>query len=179
MTGVMTIPGITVLPATQARWTDLDAVLGSARCHGVRCYSQRYQVHGLRSSMPTGLVAYLDGQPVGWCSVLPRRPVPWAGRDDDPVWALTCFIIRPGYRRRQISHALACGAVDLARRRGATAIEGYPVMAQPGFDIRCGELHAGSRSTFMAAGFSQVSRPTVRRAVMRMDLAVRPSTSVY
>ena len=31
------------------------------------------------------------------------------------------------------------------------------------------ELHPGSRSIFAAAGFAEVSRPTKRRAVMRID----------
>ena len=32
-----------------------------------------------------------------------------------------------------------------------------------------GELHVGSRSIFVDAGFTEVSRPTVRRVVMRID----------
>ena len=32
-----------------------------------------------------------------------------------------------------------------------------------------GELHVGSHSTFVDAGFAEVGRPSVRRAVMRID----------
>lgn len=32
-----------------------------------------------------------------------------------------------------------------------------------------GELHVGSRSIFAAAGFEEVSHPTPRRVVMRID----------
>jgi hypothetical protein len=32
-----------------------------------------------------------------------------------------------------------------------------------------GELHVGTRGMFAAAGFTQVSRPSVRRVVMRLD----------
>jgi hypothetical protein len=32
------------------------------------------------------------------------------------------------------------------------------------------ELHVGTCNTFTAAGFTEVSRPTRRRAVMRIDL---------
>jgi hypothetical protein len=32
-----------------------------------------------------------------------------------------------------------------------------------------GELYVGSRSIFADAGFTEVSRPTPRRAVMRID----------
>jgi hypothetical protein len=68
------------------------------------------------------------------------------------------------------SYALAAATVDFARERGARAIEGYPMITQPGVDITWGELHVGSRSIFAAAGFVEVSRPTLRRVVMRIEL---------
>lgn len=130
-----------------------------------------------------GLVAYIGRQPVGWCAVEPRTayeallrsrsPVYWTGRDtdkaDDGVWAVTCFVTRTGYRRRGVSNALAAAAVDFARERGATAIEGYPMVTEPGKEITWGELFVGSRNGFADAGFSEVSRPTKRRVVMRID----------
>jgi GNAT superfamily N-acetyltransferase len=130
----------------------------------------------------TGLVAYLDGEPVGWCAVEPRTAyprlllktrVPWAERAedkaDDSVWAVTCFVTRAGFRRRGVSRALARAAVDFAQAGGARAVEGYPMLVQPGHEITWGELHVGSRSIFASAGFAEVSRPTSRRVVMRID----------
>jgi GNAT superfamily N-acetyltransferase len=129
-----------------------------------------------------GLVAYLDAEPVGWCAVEPRSNhprlllktrVPWAGRsedkNDDSVWAVTCFVTRAGFRRRGVGYALARAAVDFARERGARAIEGYPMLTKTGQDIAWGELHVGRRSLFEAAGFDEVSHPTPRRVVMRID----------
>ena len=102
-----------------------------------------------------------------------RTRVPWEGRSedktDDSVWALTCFVTRTGFRRRGISRALARAAVDFARQRGARAIEGYPMIAQAEQEVTWGELHVGVRSIFAAAGFTEVSHPTVRRVVMRID----------
>jgi GNAT superfamily N-acetyltransferase len=132
----------------------------------------------------TGLVAYLEGEPVGWCAVEPRTayprllrtPVPWNGRDedktDDGVWSVVCFATRAGFRRRGVSRALARAAVDFARARGARALEGYPMVTEPGQDVTWGELNVGSRSIFVDAGFEEVSRPTLRRVVMRIDFAV-------
>jgi GNAT superfamily N-acetyltransferase len=129
----------------------------------------------------SGLVAYLDGEPARWCAVEPRTAyvrllrtrVPWLGRaedkTDDGVWAVTCFVTRTGFRRRGVSRALARAAVDFARERAARAIEGYPMITKPGQEITWGELYVGSRSIFAAAGFSEVSRPTLRRVVMRID----------
>lgn len=129
-----------------------------------------------------GLVGYLDGTPVGWCAVEPRpayarllrMPVPWKerpdeDRGDDSVWAVTCFVTRAGYRRRGVTYAMCAAAVEYARERGAGALEGYPMIVQPGQDVTWDELHVGNRTVFAAAGFRQVSHPTKRRVVMRID----------
>ena len=134
------------------------------------------------SGATSGLVAYLGTEPVGWCAVEPRTAyaglvrvyrVPWEGRaedrTDDTVWAVTCVFTRARFRRRGISYALAREAVDFARERGARALEGYPMITEPGQEITWDEIHVGSRSIFAAAGFREVSRPTVRRVVMRVD----------
>ena len=203
MTDTATAP-VTIVPASEASWSDLQAVLGT-RGDPSRCQCQRYKMQpgeswasvgreelppgsGADRLRPTrvrttsGLVAYLDGEPAGWCAVEPRTAyprlllktrVPWEGRAedkaDDSVWAVTCFVTRAGFRRRGISRALACAAVDFARDRGARALEGYPMIDEPAQEVAPGELHVGSRSVFADAGFTEVSRPTVRRVVMRID----------
>ena len=129
----------------------------------------------------SGLVAYLDGESVGWCAVEPRTTyprllrarVPWSGRTedktDDGVWVVTCFVTRTGFRRRGVSRTLVRAAVDFARERGARAIEGYPMITRPGEEFGWGELYVGSRGIFADAGFTEVSSPTPRRVVMRID----------
>ncbi len=81
---------------------------------------------------------------------------------------MTCFVTRTGFRRRGISRALARATVEFARERAARALEGYPMITQPGQEVTCGELHVGSRSIFAAAGFTETSHPTLRRVVMRI-----------
>ncbi len=138
------------------------------------------------SGTTSGLVAYLGDEPIGWCAVEPRAefphlitmPVPWAGRaedkDDAGVWAITCFVTRAGFRRRGVTRALVAAAVDFARERGARALEGYPMITEPGVNVTWGELHVGARSAFAAAGFHEVTHPTKRRVVMRIDLTDPP-----
>ncbi|HEX6445717.1 MAG TPA: GNAT family N-acetyltransferase [Streptosporangiales bacterium] len=129
-----------------------------------------------------GLVAHLDDEPVGWCAVEPRTAyrgllrnnrVPWEGRaedkTDDSVWAVTCVFVRAGFRGRGVSYALARAAVDHARRRGARALEAYPIIAKRGQKISWDEIHVGTPSIFAAAGLTEVNRPTLRRVVMRID----------
>jgi GNAT superfamily N-acetyltransferase len=133
----------------------------------------------------SGLVAYVDGEPAGWVAVEPRTayptllkgrsPVPWKGRDedrdDDGVWAVTCTIVRKDYRGRGLTYHLARATVGYARDRGARALEAYSMITQPGKEITWGELHVGARQIFEEAGFTEVSHPTKRRAVMRIELA--------
>ena len=198
-------PEVTIVPANQASWEDLQGVFGT-RGDPSRCYCQRYKMQPgeswasvgaeelafrfraqsdcghPESGTTTGLVAYLDGEPVGWCAVEPRTAyprlllktrVPWEGRAedkaDDSVWAVTCFVTRTGFRRRGISRALARAAVDFARERGARALEGYPMVTEPGQEVMLVELNVGTRSAFADAGFTEVAHPTIRRVVMRID----------
>jgi len=194
-----------IVPANQASWEDIQMVYGT-KGDAAHCQCQRFKLqpresfaglgpHELaerlreqtgcgqpRATTTTGLVAYLDDEPVGWCGVEPRSAydglrrvfkVPWEGRDEDKadptVWAVTCFTVRVGFRRRGVSRALAKAAVDFARERGARAIEGYPMVVDPGADITWGELNVGKRSIFDDAGFTEVHAPTKRRVVMRID----------
>jgi GNAT superfamily N-acetyltransferase len=129
----------------------------------------------------SGLVAYVDDEPAGWVAVEPRTAypklrtsrVPWSGRDedkdDDGIWAVTCFVVRKGYRGRGVTYPLAQATIDFARERGARALEAYPMITQAGKEITWGEVHVGARQVFEDAGFEEVSRPTVRRVVMRID----------
>ena len=193
---------LTVVPANEASWDDLQAIFGT-RGAASRCQCQRYKLqpresfrsfpveeraHRLRAQTEcghpeaettSGLVAYLDAEPVGWCAVEPRTAytglvrnnrVPWEGRaedkTDDSVWAVTCLFARAGFRRRGVSRALARAAVDFARERGARAIEAYPMTTTNAIDE---EPHVGTHSVFADAGFAEVIRPTLRRAVMRID----------
>jgi hypothetical protein len=45
----------------------------------------------------------------------------------------------------------------------------YVRLSRTGQEITWGELDVGSRRIFAAAGFAEVSHPTLRRVVMRLD----------
>ena len=82
---------------------------------------------------------------------------------------MTCFVTRTGFRRRGISRALARAAVDFAREARRPGPRGLPDDHGARAGGHLGELHVGSRSIFAAAGFEEVSHPTLRRVVMRID----------
>ena len=201
--------GFLILPANHATCDDLQRIFGT-RGTGHVCQCQRYKLRPGESfrSLPvgerelrlreqtdcgypesettSGLVAYLDGEPVGWCAVEPRPEfsgllrffrVPWEGRSEertDPsVWAVTCFFTRAGFRKRGVSRAMSQAAVDFARARGARGLEGYPITTK---SVIPEELHVGTQATFLTAGFAEVSRPTKRRTVMRIDFSTGEPT---
>ena len=133
------------------------------------------------ASTTTGLVAYIGDEPVGWCAVEPRPAyggllrvyrTPWEGRTEDKhdekIWSVTCVFVRAGHRRRGIAYALARSAVDYARAHGARALEAYPMRTSAG-EVTWDEIHVGAESIFAAAGMTEVSRPGIRRLVMRID----------
>ena len=205
MTGATTTQEVTILPANEAGCGDLQAVFG-AQGAAAYCQCQRYKLRPreafrkfpveerarrLReqtacsrpeSHATSGLVAYLDGEPVGWCAVEPRSDyeglarnnrVPWEGRSedkgDDSVWAVTCVFVRAGYRGRGLAYELVRAAVGHARGSGARALEAYPILTAAGQKISWDEIHVGTPGIFAAAGLKEINRPTKRRIVMRID----------
>lgn len=177
-------------PATAARWNDLVALFGSrGACGGCWCMAARRtraafergkgagNRRALRrlvtSAEPPGVLAYVDGDPAGWCAVAPRAAcIRLAGSrvlapvDDRPVWSVVCFFIARGFRRRGLSVRLLREAVRFAAARGARIVEGYP------FDLKRGPLPDpfvwyGLASTFRRAGFTEVARRSPTRPIMR------------
>jgi GNAT superfamily N-acetyltransferase len=186
---------VIVRPVSEAVFADVQTVFGT-RGQAARCQCQGYRlgwydqhsdnVQGRRELLRDqvieghGLLAYLDSEPVGWCSVAPRcdygylRQTTWKGRredkDDASVWAVTCLVTRAGFRRQGVSRALVASTIDLARDGGARTVEAYPMKPAPGTDVPWGELHVGKLSTFLQAGFRVVHEPSLRRAIVRYDL---------
>jgi GNAT superfamily N-acetyltransferase len=195
---------VTIADASAERWADVVAVLDT-RGDQSRCWCQwfRHDRPGFYASsreqrrgalrtqaaaaIPPGVLAYdADGVPSGWCAAAPRADyerlasyrVAAATGDEDGLWAVTCFVVRVGARRRGLAGVLLEGAVDLARRRGARAVEAYPVDTS----VRAAssaELFHGPLSVFLAMGFREVgTRRSPARPVVRLNLNAGPRLSV-
>lgn len=152
------------------------------------------------ATVPPGLIAYAvepaadhrgagpgatghGGQvAVGWAQVGPRTTFPRVCEnramakvvddlDDESVWAVTCFVVKVGQRRRGVSAALLAAAVGFAREHGASALVGHPVDvgARPG-RIPGADLYHGVLSTFAEAGFTEQGRTAAHRPVVRLSL---------
>jgi GNAT superfamily N-acetyltransferase len=122
---------------------------------------------------PPGLLAFDGDIVVGWCQLTPRDALPWLDRtwrlkrvDDLPVWSLSCFYVRKGYRRKGVTAALITAALMAAKRAKAPALEAYPLDA----DLTPSATGTGYASTFARAGFKTVARRVPPRPIMRHDL---------
>src|SRR4029453_5320120 len=141
---------LTIHPVTADRWEHLAALFGDkGACAGCWCMWWRMTqsawlgqkgegTNGKRGALgkkgpPPGLLAYAEGEPVGWCAVGPREDYPRLSRskvlapvDAKPVWSVTCFFVRRDWRRRGVTVALLKEAARFAGSRGARIVEGDP-----------------------------------------------------
>jgi GNAT superfamily N-acetyltransferase len=133
----------------------------------------------LRETVPLGLLAYRDAEPVGWCAAGPRarygkvlRSPLYRERDpgdDESVWIVPCFYVHRSARRTGLTRDLLNEAVALAAAHGARAVEGFPLTSDKRY--ASADAYVGTEAMFTACGFRVVRRPNERRLIMRRDLA--------
>lgn len=202
---------VEVHAATAARVEDLAIILGPKRpgANVCWCLSHRLDARTNRALVGPargayvrtlcsaddgpGVLAYADGQVVGWAAVAPRADLPFARSRKIPqvdglaVWSLWCLRVRPGHRGRGLTAPLIDGAVAYAQARGAPAVEAYPV-EHGDARVDTTMAYVGTRTMFERAGFiktaatSSVSggfpRILMRRS-LRAEQAAGPAEAVH
>ena len=175
------------------RWPEVVALFGDT---GARegCWCMRWRLRrddfergkgeshrdrlqrGIAAGEIHGIIGYLDGKPVGWCSFAPRDQLPGlsgsealAPVDDRPVWSIVCFFVARGARRQGRTVDLLRAAVTGAGRHGATLVEGYP-LDPPVQKIPVAAAWTGLVTTFKAVGFVEVCRRAPARPIMRIEV---------
>ena len=184
---------LTVFPVTAERWDDLVMLFERRGPHGGRpitlgCWCMYWRLDGrtftknwgepnraaleelVRAGAEPGLLAYADGEPIGWCSLGPRERFSRLERspvlkrvDDEDVWSITCFYVHGLHRREGTATALLDAALEYAAARGARLVEAYG--CRPGDS----DPYTGFTAMFDEAGFSPV-REGGRRTIMRRRL---------
>lgn len=168
-------------PDSQVCWC-LTYRLSPAENQALGARERPEYVRGLCArDLAPGVLAYLDGQVAGWAGVAPRAELHAFSHstriphvDDLPVWTVWCFRVRAGFRRKGVAAALLQGAVELARERGAPAVEGYPVdNGDQRVDLTM--AYVGTRKLFERAGFALAAETGAvsggfPRVVMRLEL---------
>jgi len=177
-------------PVTMTEWKDLQRLFGPNGADG-GCWCMWWRIkrsefdrmHGEenrrameaiihRGEVP-GLLAYLENEPIGWCSVAPREAFPVLDRspvlkrvDNRPVWSIVCFYIARQHRRSGLTGLLIEAALEYARANGANIVEAYPVDPETS-KVDPGAAFTGLIGSFRKAGFKEVARRSERRAVLR------------
>ncbi|HET8776097.1 MAG TPA: GNAT family N-acetyltransferase [Candidatus Limnocylindria bacterium] len=130
-----------------------------------------------------GLIAYRDGEPIGWVSLGPRDDYErlkhskiLAPIDDKPVWSIVCFVVSRTARKQGVAGALLDAAINYAREHGATLLEAYPIETD-GTRVPTAHAYKGTVGMFERAGFEVAERrqfnrtspvrPIVRRRIRR------------
>ncbi len=178
-----------IRPLTPELWPALENLFGElGACNGCWCMYWRigsaYRKQARQTNKaafreivkrgpPPGLLAFDGDVAVGWCQLTPRDSLPWLDQvwrlrrmDDVPVWSISCFYVRKGYRRRGVTSALIAAALKTAKAAGAPALEAYPLDAQ----LTPSASGTGYASTFARAGFQVVGRHARARPIMRRNL---------
>ena len=116
----------------------------------------------VQARTPIRVLGYINGEPVGWCSIAPRETYAALERsrivkrtDDQPVWAVVCFFLDRSVRGQDFTLKLLQAAIQFARAQGARTVEGYP-MEHP---ARCYRWR-GSPALFRRAGFREAGQPS-------------------
>jgi GNAT superfamily N-acetyltransferase len=184
-------------PLTTTRWRDLETLFAAKGCSFARgCWCMDYRIgrsprtpdgistadfkRGLLRERATqapapGLIAYHEGEPVGWITVAPREDFGALARskvmgpvDTTPVWSVVCFVVPSAWRRRGVATALLRGAIVHAARHGARWLEAYPI-DKPGPSADNWLWH-GTKAMFDRAGFKEILRRKPERPIMRRRL---------
>jgi GNAT superfamily N-acetyltransferase len=177
-------------PLTLELWPALEDLFGEkGACNGCWCMYWRIGAAYRRraselnrkdfekivnSGPPPGLLAFDGDRAVGWCQITPRDALPWLNRtwrlrriDELPVWSISCFYVRIGYRRQGVSSTLIRAAVEMARQAKAPAVEAYPLDS----NLSPSATSTGYASPFARAGFKEVARHSPERPIMRYELS--------
>lgn len=123
-----------------------------------------------RKGRAPGLIAYRDGEAIGWVSLAPREDFErlehskvLARVGEKPVWSIVCFVVGRRARGQGVANALLRAAMDYARDHGATMLEAYPVDTGGG-RVPSANVYHGTLTMFERAGFRVVERRQVNRS---------------
>src|SRR3569832_1932318 len=140
----------------------------SSREHIHNDEKKRMMMARIGGGTPVGILAELDGRPVGWCSVAPRETYRKLSKQQDDteagIWSIVCFYVPRALRGSGLASALLDAGIDHALAKGARVIEAYPVdEAAPSYRFM------GFRDMFAARGFQEIGTAGTRRHVMRLN----------
>ena len=137
---------------TPALWPELEKLFGpNGACAGCWCMwwrlgpSERISIANgprmkrrqralVESGASRGVLAFVDGAPVGWCAYARKsdlsrlqRSKSLASPDAAGIWSIPCFFVKAIFRGQGVSRALLRHALRSIRAAGGRVAEAYPV----------------------------------------------------
>jgi GNAT superfamily N-acetyltransferase len=149
-------PELDTQPVMSDRWPDLDRLFSESASeepgNPSRCWCMEWRLASwqqwkeqcatgenraamrefIESGQVPGIIAHVDGEPAGWCSISPR-PTLIGLKDrhrdfEDPgIWSVLCFYVPEKHRGTGLMRKLLKAAVKYAASQGARIVEGYPM----------------------------------------------------
>ena len=188
---------IQIKEMTPGLWEDLEQLFGEkGACGGCWCMWWRIEpgekwqdVKGeeakkrframIDNRVVRGLIAYDQGEPIGWCTFGKRTDFPRLNRartlqceDADKVACVPCFYVKNRYRKRGVSVELLRAAVRALAEDGERVVEGYPVKPTkpgnkniPGAFIFTGTIPLFEKQGFVLAGTPLTSKLRYRKVL--------------
>ncbi len=185
----------TVHPLTPSRWADVEDLFGPEKgansgcwCMWPRLTATDFQAMGrekrkgafkscVQKGPVPGLLLYEKDLAIGWVAVAPRAEVIRfekarasalePGEKPAKLYAITCFYVRTGHRKRGLMTDLAKAAIDYAKKKKAVALDVCPIDTDK--PLMWGEGFVGIVSVFRDLGFKEVVRRSPRRPLMRLS----------
>ncbi|PTL77216.1 GNAT family N-acetyltransferase [Vitiosangium sp. GDMCC 1.1324] len=130
----------------------------------------------VESGEAQGLLAFVDGAPVGWLALGPRREFKKLDRapslkcdDADRVWSLPCFFVHKDWRGQGVASELLRAALEVLKKRGAEVVEAYPMKPSAASGrMPAASVYTGTVPLFLRQGFEVVAeRPSGKQRVRR------------
>jgi GNAT superfamily N-acetyltransferase len=125
----------------------------------------------IRGGEPVGILGYVNGDPIAWCSVSPRDTYRSSmadaldGDEDEEIWSIVCFFVMGHFRGKGLFAQLIEAAETHAAQSGATVLEAYPVDPDsPSYRF------GGFLPTFEELGYKKIGRKGARRYVVRKSI---------
>lgn len=180
-------------PLTRRDWPHIETLFGErGACGG--CWCMLWRVPGPKTDWQArlgernkrafrklveagrvrGCLAFAARVPVGWISVGPKLEFPYfersrsiAASNDSRDWCVSCFYIPARWRGKGVASALLTVAVELAARKGARSIEGYPLVPKPGEKAPAAFAWTGVPALYEHCKFERTSNCAGKKVIFR------------
>ncbi len=122
--------------------------------------NRKATIHLIKEKRMTGLLAFVNNKPVGWCNFNFKdnyKKIPIETKPEDSlkgkVASVVCFLIAPDYRKKGLARKLLKHVIKILKEQNYDCIEAYP---RKQIDLSDAHSYHGPASLFDSEGFNVV-----------------------